>query len=89
MGNYFNPAENVQHVGRKLDTKFTYRDMVNQLKKGEVMAALMDRGQYYIAPQIHNESEFDCQFDLVLQRRAQLIGFYALTEEQWAVGGNY
>lgn len=89
MGNYFNPPEKVQRIGRKLDTKFNYAEMVSQLQEGERLVGLFDRGVFYNAPHLDSESEYLTFMDQVYQRNVQMVGFYALTEEQWKTGGDW
>jgi hypothetical protein len=65
MGHYLNPADKVSNVGRRLHDALTFADAVRQLRSGEVLVGLYDRGIFKVAPWLHSAgewSEFEGQY---------------------------
>lgn len=61
MGNYLNPPEKIKEVGRPISGS-NYNDLTRQLRAGEILVGLFDRGIFKIAPHLYSPEEFD-EFD--------------------------
>lgn len=58
MGHYLNPADKVASVGRRLFDANTFADAQRQLRGGEVLVGLYERGPFQAAPWLHSEGEW-------------------------------
>lgn len=58
MGKYYEPAVDLKKVGRRLGSAVEYAIHRRALRPGEEMVGLLDRGVYFIAPYLPDETEF-------------------------------
>lgn len=86
MGIYYNPAKEVKHIGRILRWG-EYKDIVKQLKDGEFLFGVYDRGWCTQAIYLYDEKEYNRVEDCV-KRDATIrrVGYFALTEEDIKIG---
>lgn len=78
MGVYVNPPFTVKDVGRQLVGARDYESLARQLRDGEVLVGLFDRGIFFNAPHLFSAAEFE-EFDK--QYRSGMF----LSASYWAV----
>ena len=80
MGVYVNPPLKVRDVGRRL-TGATYLQLCEQVRTGEVLIGLFDRGIFFNAPHLFSQEEFN-EFDRQNRQGVFLsAAYYAVPHE--------
>ena len=86
MGIYYNPGEEVQRIGRKLDDKGNYDTLQSHLKEGELLFCVSDvftaRTNPIRALYVETKEDFIETMKGKWQCCYDILGFYALTREQ-------
>lgn len=76
---YYNPPQEVEIVGRRLEGK-TYEELIAQLQPGELLFGLYQKPLFKLAPHIYSQTEFEKLKNQVYDRVVKRIGFYAVNE---------
>lgn len=79
MGNYYNPPQHVEEVGRKLEFG-TYEALFAQVNPGEALIGVYDRGFFWNAAEIdyREYGGFEGQVRSGMVRR---VGYFALSPQ--------
>lgn len=82
MGYYVNPPEQLAQRGRQLNAdSASYEDIVSQLRPGERLFGLYDRGMFKNAVLLYSSDEFGEFEEQVKRRIIKRLGFYALSDD--------
>jgi len=90
MGQYYNPANDIETIGRPLRTlsdKPSLADLESQLEPGELVFAVCDKLIYKIAPFLEEQRQIDDFYSQYM--RGMLIGidYYAVPAEKAMAAG--
>ena len=82
MAKYFNPADELPKVGRRLQTSSDYQTLQAQLKPDEVLVGMYDRGLFMNCPLLKNETDFKYFENQLNQGFLLSHEFYAVSLEK-------
>ena len=77
MGRYYNPALDLRTKGRALRSG-PYTDLIKQLREGECLIGLFDRGLFFIAPVLYDQDEYDVFMQQYNEGHLLSYEFYAI-----------
>lgn len=77
MGNYFNPPQKLNKVGRPLIGR-NYNLLIAELAEDEVLVAVLHNFQWPLAPHLFSEEEFNRFIDALSSGRMIFLGMFAV-----------
>lgn len=80
MGIYYNPPQDLPQIGRKIYAK-SHKELLENLQEGEHLFGLFDRGVFYNAPLLDEKRQYDAFMRQVILGNVQMIGFFAVKDE--------